>query len=225
VRVLLAAVLCLGFGAAMADEGAVVTYGHMSDADFYAAVSCGAVPGWGCRSTPVRWPHDRARRLSVSLAMKDDGYPAATAARISAAIDHAIRQINGAGADLRLRRHRDETPADIAVRLYAVSEGRRATGTGVADLEGRLMTAGYVSVDYDAAYTIRRGRILLAADVGDRNVESIVLEELTQALGLLFDIDDAAYQSTSVFAERGDDVTNLTGQDADALRRHYPPSY
>jgi Protein of unknown function (DUF2927) len=223
--VLVAAILCLAWGAALADEGAVVTYGHLSDEDFYKAVSCGAVPGWGCRSTPVKWPHDRARRLSVSLAMTDEGYPAATAARISLAIDHAISQINGSGADVRLRRHRDETPADIAVRLYGVSEGRMATGSGIADLEGAAMTAGYVSVDYDAGYTIRRGRILFAADIGDQNVESIVLEELTQSLGLLFDIDDPAYRSTSVFAERGDDVTDLTGQDADALRRHYPPSY
>ncbi len=225
MRGLPAAVLCLTFGAALADEGAVVTYGRMSDSDFYKAVSCGAVPGWGCRSTPVRWPHDRARRLSVSVAMKDEGYPAATAARISAAIDHAIRQINGAGADVRLRRHGDEKPADIAVRLFGVPEGRTARGSGIADLEGRSMTAGYVSVDYDAGHTIRRGRILLAADIGERNVESIVLEELTQSLGLLFDIDDTAYRSTSVFAERGDDVTDLSGQDADALRRHYPPSY
>ena len=182
----------------------------MTDAEFYKAVSCGAAPGHYCKRQPVRWRSGHAPRLSVSLATIDPGYPSATAKRISTAMDRAIREINGVGA---------------AIRLFGTDEGRVATGTGIYTLEGSTMSAGYVSVDFDSSRNIRRGRILFSADIGERNVDSIVLEELTQSLGLLFDLDDPAYQDSSVFAENGDAVTGLSGQDAEALRRHYPPSY
>ncbi len=225
MRGLLAFFLCVAALPAFADVGAVVTYGRMTDAEFYKAVSCGAAPGHHCKRQPVRWRSGHTPRLSVSLATIDPGYPASTAERISTAMNRAIREINGVGAAIRLKRLEDGSDANITIRLFGTDEGRVAMGTGIYTLEGSTMSAGYVSVDFDSSRNIRRGQILFSADIGERNVESIVLEEMTQSLGLLFDLDDPAYQESSIFAERGDAVTGLSGQDAEALRRHYPPKY
>jgi hypothetical protein len=50
----------------------------------------------------------------------------------------------------------------------------------------------------------------------------VVLEELTQAMGLLTDIEGQAYADSSVFSETSNAVRRLSRQDRAALRLHYP---
>jgi hypothetical protein len=48
-----------------------------------------------------------------------------------------------------------------------------------------------------------------------------MLEELTQAMGLMSDIKNPYYEGKSVFSEDSNDSKELGYQDVVALRRHY----
>jgi hypothetical protein len=65
--------------------------------------------------------------------------------------------------------------------------------------------------------------ILISSDIPLFQVNSVVLEEVTQSLGLVFDIDNPAYDRRSIFSQERNSVTVITGQDAAILRLHYPP--
>ena len=94
--------------------------------------------------------------------------------------------------------------------------------TGVPGLDGALLPLGRVALrarDGD----IREALIAVSAFTRRREIASILLEEITQGLGLMTDIRGPGY-ARSVFSEDGNSTTRLTGQDAMALRRHYPPS-
>jgi hypothetical protein len=72
-----------------------------------------------------------------------------------------------------------------------------------------------------------KGEILAAAIVmsttlGIGSYEGVILEELTQALGLMTDIKSPAYVGVSVLSQDGNRVTRLGQQDKVALRLHYP---
>ena len=62
-----------------------------------------------------------------------------------------------------------------------------------------------------------------ADDLPPGDVAPVVLEELTQAMGLMTDIRNPAYEGVSVFSEDSNAVLRLGAQDKEALRRHYPP--
>ncbi len=208
---------------AVADNGAITVASPLDDTALYRAVACGAPPGSDCTAPLLAWPAKQAGNLSVTISVTDPGYPSSAARDVSAALDKAIVEINQVGAAVHVRRGPDGSAADIAIRFFATAEGDIARRSGIPDLDGHPMTGGHVSVDFDAENRITAGMILFAADIGDQNVASIVLEELTQSLGLLYDIDGPAYAETSIFSETGDEVTQLTGQDAALLLSHYPP--
>jgi hypothetical protein len=69
--------------------------------------------------------------------------------------------------------------------------------------------------------TILSAAIAISQDIRRREIASVVLEELVQALGLPTDIDSPAY-TRSIFSEADNATVWLRGQDAAALRRHYP---
>ena len=75
---------------------------------------------------------------------------------------------------------------------------------------------------------IAKGEIIAAAIVvsttlGIASYEGVILEELTQALGLMTDIKSSAYVGVSVLSQDGNRVTRLGAQDKTALKQHYPP--
>lgn len=58
-----------------------------------------------------------------------------------------------------------------------------------------------------------------------RQYESIMLEEITQALGLITDIQNPYYRSRSILSQNADNSLKTLGiQDTMSLIRHYPPS-
>ena len=69
--------------------------------------------------------------------------------------------------------------------------------------------------------TILSAAIAISQEIRRREIASVVLEELVQALGLPTDIDSPAY-TRSIFSEADNATVWLRGQDAAALRRHYP---
>ncbi len=198
------------------------TEGLLSNEDFYRLVSCRALPGGPCTVEPVRWPRDRALDLAVDIAPLPQGYSSDMAARMSGAIDHAIAEINSAGAALHLRRAAKGERPDISLHLSTVHEGDAIQGTGVWGVDGQVIGAALVTVWWDEGQDLTEAVIVLAENLPAADVGPVVLEELTQAMGLMTDIRNPSYEGVSVFSEDSNRVTRLGPQDREALRRHYP---
>jgi hypothetical protein len=101
--------------------------------------------------------------------------------------------------------------------------GRRVSGFTTG--KGKpLKVQNAMSVSRTVGSSIIASRVAIAVDrVTQDKLRSIILEELVQSLGLTWDINNPYYQNRSIFGQVGDDsVTQLRGQDAMALRRHYP---
>ena len=190
---------------------------RVGDDDFYRAVACAAPPGGECAKPLIRWPKARRGDLTVSLVTVAPDLRPYQRRLHEAAIDDAIAQIGAAGAGLRL--HRVEGPADIEVHILPTRPGAVIEGTGVPELDGNRLPLARVALRAREG-RIRRGVIAISAEARRREIASVLLEELTQAMGLMTDIRGPAYRR-SLFSEDGNSVTRLAGQDAMALRRHY----
>lgn len=206
---------------AMAQEY-ITTDGRLSDSDFYRIVSCAAPPGKSCQKDIVRWRPSDAKDLTVAVVDIKSAFPQRKVAPALDAIDQAISEINKADANLRLRRVRPEQDAHITVHLWNQREGEPIKGTGLNGLDGNRLGSGYVYLWWDGNKNLTRGVILLARDIAVSTIGSIVLEELTQAMGLLTDINNPWYHTRSIFSENANIVTVLQPQDIQALRKHYP---
>ena len=221
---LLLGCLAAGLPALAQEEDFLETDGKLSNEDFYRLVACRAFPGGPCTVEPVRWPPGRARDLRIGILAPAPEYPADMIQRMSDAVDHAIDEINSAGAALHLRRAlKGETP-DITFHLASIHEGDAIEGTGVWGVDGQVIGAALVTVWWDAAQDLTEAVIVMAEDLPAADVRPVVLEELTQAMGLMTDIRNPFYDQESVFSEDSNRVTRLGPQDKEALRRHYPPA-
>lgn len=193
----------------------------LDDESFYRVVACGAAPEAECSRPMARWPQERARTLTVGIANIDADFPTYKLSWAHAAVDEAIAEINAAGADLRITRRADGLAADIPIYLTGAGRGEAVSGTGYRGLDGSIIQAGLVTLWWQDG-AISTAAVALSADVRRRSIRSVMLEELVQALGLSTDIRGPAYRGRSIFDEDTNAVTQLLGQDADALRRHYP---
>ena len=68
---------------------------------------------------------------------------------------------------------------------------------------------------------IARAAVVFGTRMPIRQYKSAMLEEITQALGLLTDIRNLHYEGVSVFSQDSNDAKTLGLQDIMALRRHY----
>ncbi|SMY06566.1 DUF2927 domain-containing protein [Flavimaricola marinus] len=222
-RSLCAALLSFGVAGAALAEDFVVTEGPLSDEAFYRLVACRAAPGKGCSERMVRWPASAAAELGIGLASIDDSYPPDLAQRMDQAIDRVIDTLNGAGAGLRLVRAVRTTQADISVHLVGAVQGGLIQGTGNIEMDGVEIGAALVHIRWNLAGNIIRGTIAVASDVPPDEAYPVLLEEITQSLGLMTDIRNPYYEDISVFSEDSNGVMSLSAQDLFAIRRHYPP--
>jgi hypothetical protein len=85
------------------------------------------------------------------------------------------------------------------------------------------MEGARVYIWWNERREIEEAMIVISAGLAADAMESVVLEELTQALGFLTDLEGRAYAETSIFSETSNAVTRLLGQDRMVVRRHYPP--
>lgn len=214
-----AALLMLMLAAPAAAQEFVEATRLLSDDEFYRAVACAALPGEPCRKPLLRWPEEARRDLTVGLASVVEDLRPYQRRQFEAGIERAIEEINALGAGVALRR--DDGAPDIAVHVVATPPGAVMTGTGIPGLDGALLPLGRVALRARDG-TIGEALIAVSAGARRREVASVLLEEITQSLGLMTDIAGPAYRR-SVFSEDGNSVTRLEGQDAMALRRHYPP--
>ncbi len=200
----------------------VETEGALSDRDFYLLVSCGAQPGSECDQPPIRWPSSKERSLSIGIAQRDAGFPDQTARHVLLGMKNAVRQINRLGSGLRLNEVGFGETADILIYLQDVPEGGKIQGTGLRGLDGIRIEIGRFHVLWDHRREITRAGIVLSRDLEPLEAASVILEEIVQSLGLIYDIRNVAYRGRSIFDEDSNRVVALRGQDAKALRLHYP---
>jgi hypothetical protein len=191
----------------------------ISDEEFYQLVACAAPPGGDCAKPMIRWPQARRHPLRVGIAAIAPSFPGYKLDLVDRAIDSAIDQINTLGADLSLVRVY-EGGLDVPIFLVATPQGGRISGTSIAELDGSDMAIARVALRSRGG-DIHAAAIAISQDIRRREIASVVLEELVQAMGLPTDVDGPAY-ARSLFAEATNAAVWLRGQDAAALRRHYP---
>lgn len=193
--------------------------GALSDHDFYRLVACAAPPGGECAKPEIRWPLPRRLSLSVGVVRVDPGFPGYRLDLVDRALDAAIAEINSAGAYILLERSYEGDP-DISVFLLDTAQGGLIEGTGNPEIDGASLAVGRVGIR-SLSGEIQSAAIAISRDIRRREIQGVMLEELVQALGLPTDIHSPAYDD-SIFAEHGNSVVRLAGQDAIALRLHYP---
>jgi hypothetical protein len=219
VRALFFALCLLTAPLAQAQESdGVSSTGRLSDEDFFRLVTCGAKPGGPCRGDSPRWAK---RRLSLTLALGDEPLPPGFETRLKAAIDHAITQINGAGARITVV-STDRRTADITIRPTALTEGAKLKEVPGFSAAG-IMGVGYMSLWWDDRERITEAVILISTSITDNDLQSVMLEEITQSLGALYDIENPAYEGVSILSQNSNATTTIQGQDAALLRWLYPP--
>jgi len=167
----------------------------------------------------IRWPEERRLRLRVGIAGIAASFPSYKLDLIDRAIDEAIAEINGSGAALWLTRAY-EGELDVPVYLVDTPQGGRIAGTSLTELDGAEIAIARVALR-SRGPDITGAAIAVSQDIRRREIASVVLEELVQAMGLPTDIDGTEYE-TSIFAEYSNSTVWLRGQDAAALRQHYP---
>jgi len=218
VRLCLLVLVLLAPVRAAAQEYVAVP-GLISDEAFYRLVACAAPPGGACAKPMIRWPEEQRLSLRVGIVQTAVSFPGYKLDLVDQAIDVAIEEINGSGAALFLERAY-EAPVDVPIHLVATPQGGVLSGTGVADLDGTEIAIARVALRSRGG-VIQSAAIAISQDIRRREIASVVLEELVQAMGLPTDISSPAYRR-SIFAEDGNSMVWLRGQDAAALRRHYP---
>lgn len=218
------AVLALLWASATCAQDHVTVDGALGDDDFYRLVACGAAPGGACADPIVRWRAADARDLRVTILQVEAGFPPERLRAFDKALRAAIAEINASGADLRLRRVGPDEAPQITLHLLDITHGQPIVRTGLTPLDGTPIEAALVQVWWNGDNELTRGAIVFPRDVSGADLRSIMLEELTQGLGLLTDIDSRWYERRSIFSETSNSMIRLGAQDIMALRRHYPPA-
>lgn len=201
----------------LASDG-VATEGRLSDKDFYRLATCGATPGGDCQGPVVRW---NSTQLTIAVSPPHRRYPPALAKKVSAALDRAIAQINGAGSAIRITRDDSLTDPDIIVSLPALSEGDKTRGIPRIP-NGHVIGVGFMWLWWNERGNITEASMLIADDITERDLQSVVLEELFQCLGFLYDIENRYYEGRSILSQDSNETTTITGQDRMILRTLYP---
>lgn len=208
---------------ALAEQDWVQNNGPLEDDDFYRLAACGAPVGGDCDMPFVRWPDADSVDLTVSIQKIDRSYPRLQRDIIDKALDAAIAEINGIDAKVTFRRVEDFSDAHVTIWLRGFSEGDVITNTGFPVLDGkRMIGVSHVQIWWNASHELTRGAIIVTNDIATNDIESVLLEQLLQSLGFLYDIRNPWYETRSIISEDSNQLTRLGTQDVMILRRHYP---
>lgn len=203
----------------LAAQEYIVTDGRLSDADFYSLVSCAAIPGQGCNDPVVHW---KQPVVTVTFAPVPLAYPDDLAREMDRVLNTTITQINAAAPGLNLRRVSKSSDADVTMFLQPIRAGDAIRDTGYPDMDGTPIGAALVQIYWDGDLSLSEALIVFAGDIPLDQAGPIMLEELTQAMGLMTDIRNPYYETRSVFSEDSNTVAKLGVQDRIALGLHYP---
>lgn len=206
-------------------EDRVLLTKEVGDRDFYRAVACFAKPSRKCRRPFVKWPLRRARDLRVALAHVAPGYPPQEANHISLALDDAISEINAVGAAVKLRRVAPAAKADINVYLLNIPIDTKLKRTRIKGMRGEFVSWAIFKIWWNSKHEINRGVVVFPNIPTNKThtFKSIMLEEITQSLGFISDIEGYPYEFGSIFSDTRNARITLGAQDKEAIKLHYPP--
>jgi hypothetical protein len=217
VRLALALAACAAFPAQAQDY--VESKGPLNDNDFYQLVACAAPVDGPCTKPFYKW--DKTT-LTVGVVQQDAPFLGGKIKRASAAVVRALQHLNAVDMGLTLM-HSADSP-DIAIYLLDTARGEQITGQQGNPLSGLTMANAITALDVERG-VINGASIALSRTMSIRQYESVMLEEITQALGLITDISNPYYQSRSILSQNADNSLKILGdQDKIALIRHYPPN-
>lgn len=193
--------------------------GPLDDAAFYRLVACAAPPEGACAKPFYRWEKSA---LSVGIVTRAAPFLGGKQKRAEAAVIRALQHLNGTGMGLTLRAAGTQAP-DIAIHLFDTARGERITAPQAPLLHGRTMANAITALDVEGS-TITAAVIGFSRSLPIHHYESVMLEEITQALGLITDIENPYYLTRSILSQNADNSLKTLGQqDRVALIRHYPP--
>ncbi len=194
--------------------------GQLSDTDFYKAVACAAPPGDECRTPIIRW--EASRPIRVALRRIADAYLGRPKLRADAALERALQALNNAEAGFRLARVGPDDTAEIEVFFLDLAQGAYIEGTGIAGVDGVILgnATARVLVNHDTGF-IEHAVVVFSTSLPTPAYESVMLEKLTRAMGLMTGIDSPAYAGISILAREAKGATALGLQDVMALTRLY----
>ena len=200
----------------------ITTNGPLSDADFYRLVACAAPPGGACQKPFIRWSPADANDVSIGFLQIEKGYPKDLIDLASNTLSHAVSEINATGAKLHVTIDNTTLNPDISIYLLNIIEGDPIRNTGLTPLDGSLLEAAKTQLWWRADFSLINGAIVFGKDIDRNDLQSIMLEEVTQSMGLLTDIGGPDFETRSIFSESSNKLTSLGSMDVIALRRHYP---
>ncbi|MEQ6248608.1 DUF2927 domain-containing protein [Sulfitobacter sp. HNIBRBA3233] len=212
----LALPLSLLLPVAAAAQDAVRSDGALSDRDFYRLVACAATPGAACRKPLLKWEKPE---VTVGIVTRTPPYLGGKMKRAEASVVRAAQRLTATGAGLRVV-VTDRAP-DIAIHLLDTLRGDVIAGSGTP-LDG-LTLANAITRLSVRGNRIEAAHVGFSRDMTIRQYESVMLEEILQALGLVTDIENPHYQTRSILSQNADNsLKRLGAQDEMALRTHYP---
>jgi len=189
--------------------------GPLDDTAFYRLVACAAPPNGPCAKPFYRW---EKTTLTVGIVERAPPFLGGKVKRAEAAVMRAVQQLNAVGMGLEL--NLSEVTPNIAIHLLDIPRG-----AVIADprlLRGKTMANAITALDVQGS-TITGAAIGFSSTLPIRQYESVMLEEITQALGLLTDIRNPYYQTRSILSQNADNSLKTLGeQDRMALIHHYP---
>ena len=195
--------------------------GPLSDTDFYRLVACAAPPGGACQKPFIRWSPADANDVSVGFVQIEKGYPNDIIELATEALSHAVSALNKADAKLRVTIDNTTLKPDIGIYLLNITEGDAIRNTGLDPLDGSLLEAAKTQLWWRSDFSLINGAIVFGKDIARADLQSIMLEEVTQSMGLLTDIGGPEFETRSIFSESSNRLTSLGSLDVITLRRHY----
>lgn len=209
--------MCLALPAQAQDF--VDSQGPLEDTAFYRLVACAAPPEGNCAKPFYKW--DKTD-ITVGIVQRAPAFLGGKLKRAEASVVRAIQRLNATGMGITLRL--DEVDPDITIHLLDITRGQEITESSLPLLNGRTMANAITALDVEGT-TIRGAIIGFSNSMTIRQYESVMLEEITQALGLITDIQNPYYRSRSILSQNADNSLKILGkQDRMALIRHYPPN-
>lgn len=161
--------------------------GPLSDEAFYRLVACAAPPEGKCAKPFYQWTKTN---ITVGITQRDRAYLGGKLKRAEAALVRALQRLNSVGMALTLIP--TEATPDITIHLLDIARGQKITGSTAPLLNGRTMANAITTLDVEGG-TITGAAIGFSNTMTIRQYESVMLEEITQALGLITDIQNPYY--------------------------------
>lgn len=180
--------------------------GKLSDQDFYRAVACAAPPGGACTQDLVHWSKTDMARLTIGRDAATLAANPALGPRVEQAVAAAVSAVNAAGGGLRLvllRSPKAKIRAIIQTDAQMAMPGALNSDGGPTPVP---TSTSWSLVSWNHANRVSGAQIVLSEHARANEINGAVLVR-TPGISL-FSVN------------RG--VSRLAGQDATALRIHYP---